>query len=73
MIVTAGMVAAVASTVGQIVTLVEQTVATKVSAEIVVKDLIEPSARLSVEVAAAARTLPKMDQSASVVAASAAV
>ena len=69
----AGMVVAVASTVEQIVMLVEQMVEVEAPAGIVVMDPIEPSVRLHVELAAAERTLPKMDQFASVAAASAAV
>ncbi len=65
----AGMVEVVASTVGQIARLVEQMVEVKALAGIVVKDQIEPSVRLSAELATAERTLPKMDQFASVAAA----
>ena len=55
-------------------TVVVGMVATGVLAQIFEKDQIEPSkGRLDVEIAAAERTLPKMDQFASVVAASAAV
>ena len=68
----AGTVAAVASAAERTARLVEQMVGVEAPARIV-KDPIEPSVRLSVELAAVARTLPKMDQFASVVAATAAV
>ena len=69
----AGMEAAVASTAERIARPVEQMVEVKGLAGIVVKDQIELSVRLNVELAADERTSPKMDQFASVVAASAAV
>ena len=69
----AGTVAAVALAAGRIAKQVERKVEVTVLVGMVVKDPNEPSVRLSAEVAAAARTLPKMDQFASVVAATAAV
>ncbi len=69
----AGMVAAVASAAERTARLVEEMVGVGALVEIVVTDPIEPSVRLNVELAAVARTLPKMDQFASVVAVSAAV
>ena len=70
----AGKVAVVASTAEQIVRLVVGMVAAGVLARIVERDQIEPlKERLDAEIAALVRTLPRMDQFASVVAAAAAV
>ena len=69
----AGTVVAVASTDARIAKPVEQTFEVEAPVGIVAKDLHEPSVRLNVELAAVARTSPKMDQFASVVAVTAAV
>ena len=69
----AGKVEVVALAAERIAKRVEQRVEVEVLVGIVEKDPNEPSVRLSAEVAAAAQTLPKMDQFASVVVASAAV
>ena len=69
----AGTVVAVASTDARIEKPFEQTVDVEALVGIVGKDLHEPSVRLNVELAAVARTLPKMDKFASVVAVTAAV
>ncbi len=69
----AGTVEVVASAAERIAKQVERRVEVKVLVGIVVTDPNEPSVRLNAEVAAAAQTLPKMDQFAPVVSVTAAV
>ena len=69
----AGTVGVVALAVGWIAKQVERKVEVAELVGMVAKDPNEPSMRVNAEIAAVVRTLPKMDQFASVVAAAAAV